>query len=73
MLVEKGQNEDGIAMMHHGIATGHATSAKLARTYWLALLAEAYGKIGEPENGLSLLREAFAVMYKNEEHFMRQN
>jgi predicted ATPase len=31
--------------------------------------AEAYGKIGQAENGLSTVADAFAAMNKNEEHF----
>ena len=35
-----------------------ATGAELARPYFLALLAEAYGIIGQPETGLTALAEA---------------
>jgi predicted ATPase len=35
-----------------------ATGAEMFRPYWLALLAEAYGTLGEPEAGLTVLTEA---------------
>ena len=46
-----------------------ATGAELGRPYSLALLAEAYGKVGQTEEGLSLLAEALAVVDKTGERF----
>ena len=40
---------------------------ELGRPYWLALLAEAYQALGQPEEGLVILAEAIAVAGKNEE------
>ena len=37
--------------------------------YWLALLAEAYGTVGQAEEGLSLLREALVVVEKSGERY----
>ena len=42
--------------------------AELFRTYWLALLAEAHGTVGQAEEGLGLLREALVVVEKSREH-----
>jgi predicted ATPase len=36
----------------------------LSHTYWLALLAEAYGKVGRAEEGLSALAEALGQVDK---------
>ena len=39
-----------------------ATGAELCRPFFLALLAEAYGKGGQAEEGLNLLGEALTVV-----------
>src|SRR5260370_13859907 len=39
-----------------------ATGAEIARPYFLALLAEAYGAVGEPEAGLTALAEALTLV-----------
>jgi predicted ATPase len=57
-LVELGQGEEGIARIYEGMATWRATGAKVARSYWLALLAEAHGKVGRVEEGRTLLAKA---------------
>jgi predicted ATPase len=42
--------------------TYRATGAEILRPYWLALLAEAQGAIGEPEAGLTALVEALTLV-----------
>jgi predicted ATPase len=61
-LAAQGQGEEGIAQMQQGMAARQVTGALGARSTWLALLAEAYGGIGQAEAGLRLLAEALAVM-----------
>ena len=39
------------------------------RPYFLALLAEAYGKVGQVEEGLTALAEALALVDKTGERF----
>src|SRR5262249_28054874 len=68
-LAEQGQVEEGIAQICQGMATMRATGAELERSYYLALLAEAYGKAGQAEEGLTLLDEALAVMHKTGDRF----
>jgi len=41
----------------------------MERPYYLALLAEAYGTIGQPKEGLGVLREALAVVDKTGERW----
>jgi len=60
--VEQGQGEEGITQIRQGLAAFQATGAGVVRPYFLALLAEAYGKVGQGEKGLSVLAEAFAVV-----------
>ena len=45
-LAERGQREEGIAQIRQGIAAWQATGVEVWRPYFLALLAEAYGKTG---------------------------
>jgi predicted ATPase len=63
-LVGQGQREEGIAQIHQGLAADRATGAELARPYHLALLAEAYGKGGQVEEGVHELVEALAIVDK---------
>jgi class 3 adenylate cyclase/predicted ATPase len=61
-VVMQGQGEVGIAEMGQGLAAELATGVKLLQPYFLGLLAEAYGEAGQPEEGLSLLTKAVAMM-----------
>ena len=68
-LSQQRQAAAGIAQMHQGLAAYRATGAELFRTYWLALLAEAYGTAGQVQEGLQVLEEAFALVDKNGERY----
>ncbi len=68
-LAEQGQGEEGIAQMHQGLAAWRATGAELVRPYFLALLAEASGKVGQIEDGLTVLAEALSVINISGERF----
>src|SRR5262249_14572526 len=61
-LAEQGQGAKGIAQMRQGLAACQAMGAEYMRTYFLALLAEAYGKERQAEEGLSVLAEALAAV-----------
>jgi predicted ATPase len=68
-LAEWEQGEEGIAQMRQGLAASRATGAERHWPYHLALLAEAYGKVGQVEEGLSTLAEALSLVDKNGERF----
>jgi class 3 adenylate cyclase/predicted ATPase len=68
-LAEQGQGEEGIAQMRQGLSGLQATGAELVRPYIFAKLAEAYGEVGQPEEGLTLLAEALAVAYNTGERW----
>jgi predicted ATPase len=57
-LVERGEGQAEIARIAEGIATFQTTGAKLLMSMWLILLAEAYGKLGRIDEGLTVLAEA---------------
>ncbi len=54
--------------MEQGLTAWHATGAEVLRPYGLALLAEAHSRMGQHEDGLTLLAEALAVTNVTEEH-----
>jgi len=60
-LAHQGQAKEGIEQMHHGLVAHRATGAELLRSYFLALLAEAHGTMGQPEAGLTVLTEALTL------------
>jgi predicted ATPase len=69
-LVAQGHVEEGMAQICKGLASYQTTGAELRRSYYLALLADAYGTLARTEEGLTALAEAFAVvMAKGGERF----
>src|SRR5213076_543538 len=60
-LAEQGQGEEGSAQIRQGLAAYREAGSELNRPYFLALLAEAYGKVGQVEEGLSVVAEALAA------------
>src|SRR5262249_17786699 len=61
-LVHQGQAKEGIEQITEGLRTYRATGAELGRPFFLALLAEAYGIMGQPEAGLTMLTEALTLV-----------
>ena len=61
-LALQGQGEVGLAAMRQGLAAELVTGSALWQPYGLGLLAEAYGAGGHPDEGLTALAEALAVM-----------
>jgi predicted ATPase len=57
-LTQQAKVQEGIEQIRQGMIAWRATGAEILRPYWLALLAEAHGTIGEPEAGLTALAEA---------------
>jgi predicted ATPase len=66
-LAEQGQIEEGITQIRQGLACWQAAGAEVALPYWRALLAEAYGKAGKVEQGLSLVAEVLAQVDRSGE------
>jgi class 3 adenylate cyclase/predicted ATPase len=61
-LTAQGEGAEGIAQVRQGLVAHRATGAELYRPYFLALLTEAYGEVGQPEEGLTVLVEALAIV-----------
>jgi len=66
---EERRRAEGIAQMREGLASWRATGAELLRPYYLALQAEAYGKMGLPAEGLTQLAEALTALEKSAERW----
>jgi predicted ATPase len=58
LLTEQGRMEEGIQLLRQGLADMQAIGTEVLQTYALSLLAEAYGKIHQPGDGLAMLDAA---------------
>jgi predicted ATPase len=61
-LAAQGQSIAGMVQIREGLAAYRATGAEVDRTYFLAMVAEAYGQGKLDEDGLAVLEEALALM-----------
>jgi predicted ATPase len=61
-LTEQGQGEEGVAQIRQDLPIYRATGAEAFQPYFLALLAEVYGKVGQGQEGLTALAEALAMV-----------
>lgn len=68
-LAQQGQAEEGIAQMERGLSRYRANGGGVAYSHLSAMLAEAYGKIGQAEKGLSVLADALATVQRTEERY----
>src|SRR5262249_48066054 len=68
-LAMQGEAAAGVAHIRQGLAARQDVEHKLARSYYLALLAEASGQAGQPGAGLSAVAEAFALVEVTEERW----
>jgi predicted ATPase len=68
-LAAQGQGAEGIAQMRQSLAAWRATGAANGLTEFLAHLAEAYGQMGQVDEGLYLLMEALEIVDTTGERF----
>jgi predicted ATPase len=68
-LARQGQVEEGVQQMLQGLSDYEVTGAIANRPYALVLLAETYGGLGRPHEGLALLTEALAQVQQSGGHF----
>jgi class 3 adenylate cyclase/predicted ATPase len=62
-LAAQGHVEEGIAQILQGLAAMRAAGVALGRAHWLTLLAEAYGYVGQTQEGLNVLTEALTTVH----------
>jgi class 3 adenylate cyclase/predicted ATPase len=68
-LTKRGQGTESIAQLSQGMAAWRAMGAEQMVPYFLALLAEAYGEVGQAEEGVSALSEALTLANKTAERW----
>jgi class 3 adenylate cyclase/predicted ATPase len=68
-LARQGEQTEGLACIQHGLALYRAIGGELIQSDFLALLAETYGEMGQPKEGLAVVAEALAAVYRTGEHF----
>jgi predicted ATPase len=66
-LTEQGQGEAGVTEMRQGLTEWRNTGAAIWWPCFLGLLAEAYGKVGRPEEGLKVLGEEMSTVCRDGE------
>jgi predicted ATPase len=69
VLAVQGQSDAGIVQMCEGMAACRTTGAEADRPYFLALVAEAYGRGRRYDEGLAMLEEALALVDQSEERY----
>jgi predicted ATPase len=68
-LAEQGQGAEGISQLREGLAAFQATGAEVWRSYFLVLLAEMHGKVGQAAEGRRVVEEALAIVERTEGRF----
>jgi tetratricopeptide (TPR) repeat protein len=66
-LVLQGQAHEGMAHLRQGLAAWQKIGMRVLHPWALAILAEAYGYLGQPEAGLSVLAEAQGITATTDE------
>ena len=61
-LAHQGRAKEGVEQINQGLIAFRATGGEITRPYYLALLAEAYEIMGQPEAGLTVLTEALTLV-----------
>jgi len=62
-------NAAAVGQVRQALLDWVATGSGVAQTHFLALLAELYGRLGEPEEGLRVLSQALAIGRENGERY----
>jgi class 3 adenylate cyclase/predicted ATPase len=66
-LAGEGRGDEGIDQLREGLAAWRAMGAELLRPYFLALLAEAYWRMGRADEGLATVVEALSLVERTGE------
>ena len=68
-LAMRGQGEEGMAQVRQGITAYRATGAALLVPYYCTVLADVAAHLGDTEDGLQALAEAYALVEQHEERW----
>jgi predicted ATPase len=69
LLAERGEAEVGVAQILKSVAAYEGTGARLGRSWFLVLLAEAYQHNGQTAEGLNMLDQAIGFIEETEEAY----
>ncbi|MGB3716162.1 MAG: tetratricopeptide repeat protein, partial [Candidatus Promineifilaceae bacterium] len=69
-LVMMGQVQEGMDQIREGLTTKHSIDTWCYGSGTLGTLAEAEGKTGHPEKGLTILNEALALVEQTDERYL---
>jgi predicted ATPase len=69
VLTMQNQGQEGMSSIRQGLTACHTIGTKALRPWGLATLAESYGRLGQPEAGLTVLAEARALIATTSEAF----
>ncbi|MBD9509127.1 AAA family ATPase [Ensifer sp. ENS10] len=64
-LAQQGELQDGIQEMRKAVEGIAATGAEAGMNFYLCVLAQAYGELGDASEGLTLLEKAFGIIAKS--------
>jgi predicted ATPase len=65
----QGQGTEGLTQLCQGLDAYRATGAAFQRPHFLGMLAAVHRSLGQPEAGLTALREALALVEKTGERY----
>jgi len=68
-LVMQAQDAEGMEQLRQGLTAWQATGAGMSQPYFQALLAEAYGAMGQPVTGLTALEKGLTLADDTGERF----
>ena len=68
-LAMQGQGAEGLTQLRQGLDAYRATGAEFQRPHFLGMLAEVHRSLGQPEAGLTALREALTLVEKTGERY----
>ncbi|MDQ3248729.1 MAG: AAA family ATPase, partial [Chloroflexota bacterium] len=68
-LTQQGEMPTGLAEMQQFLTLYRRTGAELGAAYYVALLADAQGRAGQPELALTTIGEAFSLLEKTEDRW----
>ena len=68
-IASQGKTQEGIAIIQQGIAMWREVGAGVTLPYYLSLLAETYGRDGEPNMGIKVLNEALSLVSRTKDRF----
>jgi predicted ATPase len=68
-LAMQGQGAEGLMQLRQGLDAYRATGAAFQRPHFLGMLAEVHRSLGQPEAGLTALREAMALVETTGERY----